>query len=107
MNDEASNEDEALLSPADMKLWLKIEARTARLVAALRIREAKSFVAEYASGRLSAEEEADLRLRQHEGKWGQGAKDEKVGWQLRDEAADAVFQSRLDRQAAQKQKRSK
>ena len=103
---QASNEDDSLLSPADMKLWLKIEARTARLAATHRIREAKSFVNEYASGDLSREE-ANRRLQEHEEKWGLGAKDEKVGWRLRDDASDAVRRSRLDRPATEKQKRSR
>jgi len=102
---QAPEDQGSLLSPSEMKLWLRIEAKTARLAAARRIREAKSLVEDYSSGRLSSEE-ANLRLTKHEEKWGLGARDENTAWQLRDEASAAVVHTRKIRsESDQKQQR--
>jgi hypothetical protein len=81
-----------------MKLWLTIEERSIELAAERRMREASSFVNDYADGLLN-QEEANRRLRAHEEKWGLGAKDEVLGWQLRDEASASIYTSRIKKQA--------
>jgi hypothetical protein len=87
-----THEEDNLLSPADMKLWLRVEMTGVRLAAERRIQEAKGLMERYASGQLN-QEEANRLLEEYEKKWGHGTQDADVGWQIWDEAAREVYGS--------------
>ena len=91
------------LSPEDMKLWLAIEEKTIELAAAQRIREATSLVSDYAGGVID-QEEANRRLKAHEDRWGLAAKDEVLGWELRDQASTSIHSARFRQQPDQQSK---
>jgi hypothetical protein len=50
-----TNED-GLLSPSDMSLWLQVEMRSVRMAARRRMREAKAIVDDYAAAKITPEE---------------------------------------------------
>jgi len=94
MVDDPSNDD-ALLSPEDMRYWLKLEIQSARLATRRRISEASALVEDYAAGKLTRDK-ANERLEAHTLRWGLGARNPDVSLQYEiDEARDEIHRRRL------------
>jgi len=87
-----TNED-GLLSPSDMSLWLQVEMRSVRMAARRRMREAKAIVDDYAAAKITPEE-ANSRLDAHEKQWGRGANDSAVGSAIHENAAQEIYERR-------------
>lgn len=98
MAQNSRDDDDTTLTPRDMKLWLRIEMKSARLAAERRIHEAKTFVDDYAAGHIDSDE-ANGRLQEHEQKWGNGAADSVLGSEIRDQASREVNGQSSIRQA--------
>ncbi len=90
---DSTNEEDLLLSPKDMQAWLQIEITSTRLAGARRIAEAKNLVDSYGAGQISSSE-ANLRLGEHEKKWGRGAADVETGEAIHEAAVTRVLRQR-------------
>jgi len=70
MADNESLQNQGLLSPQDLQVWLAQEVRDSAKAHELRTKEATDFVTRYASGKLSAEGAAEALYR-HDQRWGE------------------------------------
>ena len=70
MEDKGSPQGKGFLTPEEAQGWLKEEIRDSAKALELRVKEATTFVAEYAAGRLTPEEANDHLVR-YDQRWGE------------------------------------
>jgi hypothetical protein len=107
MSHQNKSGEDALLSPADMKVWLQIETEATQLAAQQRIAEANALVQKYVVGEVGTEE-ANRLLDAHENRWEVEGTNSPVWSHFKDSATAAVQRRRLgSRQGKTNQDRSR
>jgi hypothetical protein len=95
---EESDYGDGLLSPDEMKDWLRVLTREVEIASTERLQDAATFVASFINGTITREEAESRRL-QHMHRWGKIAADAGTANRIHDQAVNEVYRlgSKTDR----------